>query len=119
MKSEKRHSGAAVVAVVLLIIVVMIIVAIARHFWADSANKHFDALIAVYIEEKSEYSPEDTQTLRNRLVESGMFMKIHRWSRDSFIKDMALYQDMIVTRDQRQMRREKSGGSVIDSVINL
>ena len=119
MNAKNRYSGTVAVGIVLLLVVAAIIVGIARYFWLDSANRHFDGLIALYIDEKPDYTPEDHPNLRQKLLETGIFIKIHRWSRDSFIKDPALYRDMIAARDHRQMRKEQTEGSVIDAVINL
>lgn len=119
MNAKNTHSGTVAVAVILLLVVAALILGTARYFWLDSANRHFDGLIAIYIDEKPDYGPEDHDNLRQKLLETGIFIKIHRWSRDSFIKDPALYHDMIAARDQRQMRKEEAEGSVIDAVINL
>ncbi len=119
MNAKNTHPGTVAVGIVLLLVVAAIILGIASHFWCDSANRHFDGLIAIYIEEKPDYGPQDHDNLRQKLLETGIFIKIHRWSRDSFIKDPALYRDMIAARDRRQMRKEEADGSVIDAVINL
>lgn len=119
MRAKYKNSGTAAVAVVLLIIVAIVILSIARHFWADSAKEHFDTLISVYITEKEELTPDDRDRLKAKLLEDGLFIKMHRWNKDSFIKDRTLYNDMIITRDKRQMRKDEERGSVIDAVINL
>ena len=119
MRVKRKNSGTVAVAVVLLIIVVVVVLSIARHFWADSANEHFDTLISVYITEKEDLTPDDRDRLKAQLLESGLFIKMYRWNRDSFIRDRTLYNDMIITRDKREMRKDEERGSVIDSVINL
>jgi hypothetical protein len=120
MKQLKyKSSGTVAVGIVLLIIVVVIVLSIVRYFWIDSANEHFDGLISVYILEKEDFSPDDRDQLRTQLLEDGLFIKMHRWDKESFIKDRQLYDDMLLTRDRRQMRIDEERGSVIDTMINL
>jgi len=119
MKAKCKNPGTAAVAVVLLIIIVLVVLSIGRHFWADSAREHFESLISVYITEKEELTPDDRDRLKAQLLEDGLFIKMYKWDRESFIKDKTLYNDMIITRDQRQMRKDRERGSVIDTLINL
>ena len=119
MNSQSRYYGSVIVGFVLLFVIALIILTIARYFWVNAANKYFNDLITVYINEKDEYTLQNQEELYNKLLESGLFIKVHRWNRDSFIKDQGLYNDMIVTRDQRQRREEKGDQAVIDSIINL
>ena len=114
-----KNSGTVAVALVLLIIIAFVVLSIIRHFWADSANEYFDGLISVYILEKEDLDPADRDRLKAQLLEDGLFIKMHRWNKESFIKDRDLYNDMIITRDKRQMRKEEERGSVIDTMINL
>lgn len=118
-QARNKNSGTVAVTLTLLIIIAVIILSIARHFWADSANKYFDGLISVYIMEKEDLNEEDRDKLKARLLEDGLFIKIHRWNKESFIKDRQLYNEMIITRDQRQMRKEESESSVVETMINL
>ena len=119
MNCKSRYSGGVIARFVLLLVIALVILAFVRKFWVDGVNKHFNDLIAVYIEEKDDYTPEDQQTLYDRLLEPGLFIKVHRWNRDSFIADQDLYHDMMVALDHRQSREEKGDHSVIDSAINL
>jgi hypothetical protein len=119
MNSQSRYYGSVIVGFVPLFVIALVILAFARYFWVNAANKYFNDLITVYINEKDEYTLQNHEELYNKLLESGLFIKVHRWNRESFIKDQGLYKDMIVTRDQRQRREEKGEQSVIDSVINL
>ena len=119
MNSKSRYSGSVISRFVLLFVIALVILAFARKFWVDAANKYFNDLIVVYINEKDEYTLQNHQELYDKLLESDLFIKVNRWNRDSFIKDQDLYHDMIVTRDQKQRREEKGQHSVIDSVINL
>ena len=116
---KHNNSGTVAVTLALLIIIVLGVLSIARHFWADSANEHFDKLISVYILEKEDLNQDDRDRLRTQLLEDGLFIKMHRWNKESFIKDRKLYDEMIITRDQRQMRKEDAEESVIETMINL
>lgn len=116
---KHNNSGTVAVAMAMLIIIALGILSIARHFWADSANEHFDRLISVYITEKEDLNEDDRDRLRTQLLEDGLFIKMHRWNKESFIKDRQLYNEMIITRDRRQMRKEEAEGSLIETMINL
>jgi len=116
---KHNNSGTVAVTVVLLIIIALGILSIARHFWAETANEHFDKLISVYIMEKEDLNQDDQGRLKAQLLEDGLFIKMHRWNKESFIRDRRLYDEMIITRDRRQMRKEEAEGSVIETMINL
>lgn len=120
MKRVKHNnSGTATVALILLLIIATVILSIVRHFWADSANEYFDGLISVYIMEKEDLNEDDHDRLKKQLLEDGLFIKMHRWNKESFIKDRHLYDEMIITRDQRQMKKEEQESSVVETMINL
>ena len=116
---KHNNSGTVAVTLALLIIIALVALSIARHFWAGSANEHFDKLISVYIMEKDDLNQDDQDRLKAQLLEDGMFFKMHKWNKESFIKDRQLYDDMIITRDRRQMRKDEAEGSVIETMINL
>ncbi len=116
---KHNNSGTVAVTVALLIIIAVVVLSIARHFWADSANEHFDKLISVYIMEKEDLNENDRDRLRTQLLEDGIFIKMNRWNKESFVKDRQLYNEMIIIRDQRQMRKEEAEGSLIETMINL
>ena len=116
---KHNNSGTVAVTVALLIIIALVALSIARHFWADSANEHFDKLISVYIMEKEDLNQDDHDRLRSQLLEDGIFIKMNRWNKESFVKDRQLYNEMIIIRDQRQMRKEEAEGSLIETMINL
>ena len=117
--SEHRNTGTVLVAVILLFVVAAVISSIARYFWLDSANDHFNSLISVYIAEKQEFTPDDHNELKAQLLEDGIFIKMHRWQKNSFIKDTKLYKDMILARDRRQMRKDEASTSTMEIMINL
>jgi len=116
---KNNNTGTVAVTVALLIIIALVVLSIARHFWADSANEHFDKLISVYITEKEDLNEDDRDRLRTQLLEDGLFIKMHRWNKESFIKDRQLYDEMIIARDQRQMKKEEAEGSLVETMINL
>jgi len=116
---KHNNSGTVAVTLALLIIITLGVLSIARHFWADSANEHFDKLISVYIMEKEDLNEDDRDRLKAQLLEDGLFFKMNKWNKESFIKDRKLYDEMIITRDQRQMRKEDAEESVIETMINL
>jgi hypothetical protein len=120
MKRVKHNnSGTAAVTLILLVIIAAVILSIARHFWADSANEYFDGLISVYIMEKEDLNEDDHDRLRKQLLEDGLFMKMQRWNKESFVKDRELYNEMIIVRDRRQMKNEEAESTVIETMINL
>lgn len=118
-KAKYNNSGTVAVTVVLLLIIAVIVLSIARHFWVESTNEYFDGLISAYITENKDLNEDDRVRLRSQLLEDGLFIKMHRWNKESFIKDRQLYDKMIITRDQKQMRKEESETSVIETMINL
>ena len=119
VKIKHNNSGTVAVTVSLLLIIAVIILSIVRYFWVDSTNKYFNGLISVYVSEKKELNEDDRDRLRAQLLEDGLFIKMNRWNRESFIKDRQLYKEMIITRDQWQMRKEEAEGSVVEDMINL
>jgi hypothetical protein len=116
---KHNNSGTVAVTVALLIIIALVVLSIVRHFWLNSVNEHFDKLISVYIMEKEDLNENDRDRLKAQLLEDGLFFKMNRWNKESFIKDRKLYDEMIVIRDQRQMRKEETEGSVTETIINL
>jgi hypothetical protein len=116
---KRNHSGTVVITLILLTVIAVVILSVARYFWVDSANKYFDGLISVYIMENKNLSENDRDRLKKQLLEDGLFIKMNRWDKESFIKDRKLYDEMIVTRDRRQMREEENKQSVTETIINM
>lgn len=119
MSDKYRNSGTVAAGMVLLIIVALIILSIVRYFWVDSAKEHYDTLIRAYIHENPDRRAEDADSLRRQLLEDGMFIKMHRWDRESFVKDKRLYQEMVRAYEELLRKQEEAAGGVIDSLINL
>ena len=107
------------VAIVLLMIVVLIILSIVRLFWLDSANQYFDTLLRAYIQQKPDYEAADHDRLKQQLLEGGMFIKIHRWDKMSFVEDEQLYDEIVRAYTEHVRRRDQESGGVIDALINL
>jgi hypothetical protein len=116
---KRNSSGTVMVTLILLAVIAAVILSVVRYFWVDSANKYFDGLISVYIVENKDLNENDHDRLRKQLLEDGLFIKMNRWNKESFIKDRKLYDEMIVTRDRRQMRKEESEGSITETIINM
>ncbi len=119
MEDKYKNSGTVGAGVVLLIILALIVLSIVRYFWVDSANDHYDTLISAYIGEVKDYEAEDQSRLRKRLLEGSIFIKMHRWDRESFVKDRELYNEMVRAYDRERRRREEREGGLIDALINL
>lgn len=119
MKDKYKNSGTVGAGVVLLIILALIVLSIVRYFWVDVANDHYDTLISAYIREVKDYEAEDQGRLKKQLLEDSIFIKMHRWGRESFVKDKKLYNEMVKAYERQQRRREEREGGLIDSVINL
>jgi len=119
MKDKHRNSGTVGAGVVLLIILALIVLSIVRYFWVDAANDHYDTLISAYIREMKDYEAEDQSRLKKQLLEGGIFIKMHRWDRESFIKDRELYNEIVKAYDRQEARREEREGGLIDALINL
>jgi len=119
MKDKHRNSGTVGAGVVLLIIFALIVLSIVRYFWVDAANEHYDNLVSAYIGEMKDYEAEDKDRLKKQLLEGGIFIKMHRWDRESFVKNKELYNEMIKAYEIQQRKREERQGGLIDAVINL
>lgn len=119
IKDKHRNSGTVGAAIVLLIILALIVLSIVRYFWVDSANDHYDTLISAYIKETKDYEAEDQSRLKKQLLEGGIFIKMHRWNRESFVKDRELYNEMVKAYNKQERRREEREGGLIDALINL
>jgi hypothetical protein len=119
MRDRFRNSGTMAVAIVLLLIAGLIILSVVRYYWVDSANDYYDTLIAAYIHETEGYEPEDRDRLKQQLLQGGMFIKMHRWDKESFVKDNQLYQDMVRAYEELLRKQEEERGSVMETLINL
>ena len=119
MKNNKyEKSGTVVGGIVLLFIVLLVVLAIVRLFWLNASNDYYDTLTSVYISQNKDYEAGDQEKLKEKLLEDGIFIKIHRWDKEDFIKDKELYKEMTDTYKRLQRRNEKDG-SVMQDLINL
>ena len=119
MKDKYKNSGTVGAAIVLLLIAALIILSIVRYFWVDTAIEHYDTLISAYIKETKDYEAEDQSKLKKQLLEGGIFIKMHRWDRESFVKDRELYNEIVKAYNKQERRREEREGGLIDALINL
>jgi len=122
MKQKKRkNSGTvSVVSIVLsMIIIALIVLTIVRACWFVTANDHYDKMISAYVSQMKDYKTEDQDKLKKRLLEDGIFIKIHRWDKESFVKDKQLYNEMIKKYNERQREKEEAASGFIDDMINL
>jgi len=102
----------------LLFIVLLVVLVIVRLLWLNSANDYYDTLTSVYISQNKDYQDSDSEKLKDRLLEDGIFLKIFRWNKEDFIKDKQLYKEMTDAYKSWQRRNERDG-SVMQDLINL
>jgi hypothetical protein len=119
MSSRHKDSGTVVVGIVLLMIVVLVVVSIVRWFWLDSANQYFDTLVRAYIQQKPDYEAADHDRLKGQLLQGGLFIKMYRWDKMSFVEDEELYDEMARAYTEQVRKRDEASGGVIDALINL
>jgi hypothetical protein len=103
----------------MLIILGLIVMSVVRGFWLAKVNDHYDKIISAYIAETTEYETDDYAGLKEKLLEGGIFIKMHRWDEESFVKDRQLYDQMLKKYDEYERKMEDARDDFIDSVINL
>jgi len=121
MKQKKRENlaAASVGSIVVLIIIGLIILAIVRSGWLAAANRHYDKMISAYISQMEDYEAQDRDKLKKRLLEDGIFIKMNKWGRESFVKDKQLYNEMIKKYNEQQREKEEAQGGLAEDLINL
>lgn len=120
MRNRYKNSGTVLAGAILLIIVALIVLSIVRSIWVDAANDYYDKLISAYIEETAYYYEGDLDKLKKKLLEDDIFIKIHRWDRESFVKDKQLYNEMIRKQAEQQKKKEEEEVSdAAETLINL
>ncbi len=117
-KNKYEKSGTVIGGIVVLIVVGLVVLTIVRALWLNAANDYYDTLTAVYISQTKDYETEDQDKLKEQLLEDGIFIKMHKWDKEDFIKDKEFYQEMIKTYDRWQRNKERRG-SVMEDLINL
>ena len=117
-KTKYEKSGTVGGGIVVLIVVGLVVLIIVRAFWLNSANGYYDAQTSVYISQTEDYETDDQDKLKSELLEDGIFIKMHKWNKEDFIKDKELYQKIIKTYKKWQRNKRKEGG-VMDDLINL
>jgi hypothetical protein len=119
MSGKRMESGTVAVGIVLLMIVALIVLSIVRSFWLDSTNDYYDTLVRAYIWHNPDYEAMDHAKLKGQLLEDGIFIKMHRWDKMSFVKDKELYDEMVKAYTEQVRKRDEESGGVIDALINL
>ena len=117
-RSEVWRRGAGA-GVAILIIFALILLVIIRSIWFAKADAHYDNVISAYISRTEDYEDGDEDGLRKQLLEDGIFVKMFRWDKKSFVKDKQLYDEMLKAYKRQQREKEKGTGSVIQDLINL
>jgi hypothetical protein len=118
-RKKYRESGTVGGTVVVLLILGLIVLCVVRYFWVDGVQSDYNALIRVYIQETPSLEASDAERLKEQLLEPGLFIKVHRWDKKSFIKDKELYDKMVRAYKERQRRIQDAADSTIDALINL
>lgn len=119
IRNKYKNPGTMLVSLALLIIVALIVLLIVRFFWVDAANDYYDKLISAYIEETGDYDAGSRGELKKRLLEDGIFIKMHKWDRESFVRDKQLYNEMIKKYAEQQREKETSETGIVETLINL
>ncbi|MHC4394143.1 MAG: hypothetical protein ACYS1A_00675 [Planctomycetota bacterium] len=117
-KNKYEKSGTVAGGIVVLIIVGLVVLTIVRVFWLNAANDYYDSLTSVYISQTKDYEAGDQDKLKKKLLEDGMFIKMHKWDKEDFIKDKEFYKELINTYEYWQ-RNKREKGSVMEDLINL
>jgi hypothetical protein len=117
-KNKYEKSGTVAGGIVVLIIVVLVVLTIVRVFWLNAANDYYDTLTSVYISQTEDYEADDQDKLKKKLLEDGIFIKMHKWDKEDFIKDKEFYKEIIKTYEKWQRNKGKEG-SVMEDLINL
>jgi len=117
-RNKYEKSGTVGGGIVVLIIFGLVVLAIVRVFWLNAANDYYDTVTSVYISQAEDYEADDQDKLKKRLLEDGMFIKMHKWDKEDFIKDKEFYKEIIKTYEKWQRNKGKEG-SVIEDLINL
>ena len=117
-KNKYERSGTVGGGIVLLIIIGLVVLTIARAFWLSATNDYYNTLTSIYISQTKNYETEDHDKLKEQLLEDGIFIKMHKWDKEDFIKDKEFYKEMIKTYEKWQRNKGKEG-SVMEDLINL
>ena len=112
----RKGVGAGMVIFVIFVLVGLVIV---RSLWLGTAERHYGDVISAYIAETEDYEDEDESELRKRLLEGGIFIKIFRWDKKSFVKDTELYNEMLKAYDEQQRNKKGAISELAEDLINL
>ena len=118
MKNKCEKPGTVAGGIVVLIIVGLVVLTIVRVLWLNAANNYYNTLTSVYISQTEDYEADDQDELKKKLLEDGIFIKMHKWDKEDFIKDKEFYKEIIRTYERWQRNKEEES-SVIEDLINL
>jgi len=118
-KRSKVCRNGAGAGIVIFVIFALIGLVVVRSLWFGTAERHYDNVISAYIAETEEYEDEDKSELRKRLLEGGIFIKIFRWDKKSFVKDTELYSEMLKAYDEQQRNKKGAISELAEDLINL
>ena len=117
-ENKYKKSGTVGGGIVVLIVVGLVVLTIVRALWLNVANDYYDTLTSVYISQTEDYEADDQDKLKKKFLEDGIFIKMHKWDKEDFIKDKEFYQEMIKTYEEWESNKRREG-SVIEDLINL
>ena len=117
-KNKYEKPGTAAGGIVVLIIIGLVVLTIVRVLWLNAANAYYNTLTSVYISQTEDYEADDQDELKKKLLEDGIFIKMHKWDKEDFIKDKEFYKEIIRTYERWQ-RNKGEESSVIEDLINL
>ena len=102
----------------MLMVVGLVVLTIVRVLWLNAANDYYDTLTSVYISQTEGCEADDQDKLKKKLLEDDIFIKMHKWDKEDFIKDKEFYKEMIKTYEKWQ-KNKGNEGSVMEDLINL
>ena len=117
-ENKYEKSGTVGGGIVVLIVVGLVVLTIVRALWLNVANDYYDTLTSVYISQTEDYEADDQDKLKKKFLEDGIFIKMHKWDKEDFIKDKEFYQEMIKAHEEWESNKRREG-SVIEDLINL
>lgn len=116
---QRKNKGSAGGTIITLLVLGLIVLFIARGIWVKSTSHHFNVLISAYISETDGVEEDARVDLKEKLVESGIFLQMTSWDKESFIKDVKLYEDVKKALEAKEQRIRDEHNDAVSDVINL
>ncbi|MBW8002042.1 MAG: hypothetical protein FVQ80_08460 [Planctomycetes bacterium] len=116
---KRKNNGSVGGSIITLLVLGLIVLFIARGIWVKSTNHHFDVLISAYISETDGVEEDTRGDLKEKLAESGIFLQVTNWDKESFIKDEKLYENVKKALEAKEQRIRDEHNDAISDVINL